>query len=95
VPSTLLGAVTQGRTRPVVVLLAAAAAMLAGARSGLRAPLMVGAGTAVAVGLALSVTALPWPVTAALALGAVLLAVGARRERSPVAFFGYRLADLR
>jgi hypothetical protein len=95
VPSTLLGAVTQGSTRPVVVLLAAAAAMLAGARSGLRAPLMVGAGTAVAVGLALSVTALPWPVTAALALGAVLLAVGARRERSPVAFFGYRLADLR
>lgn len=94
-PSTLLALLAQGSTRPVVLLLAAAAAMLAGARSGLRAPLMVGAGTAITVGLGLSVTALPWPVTAALGLGAVLVAVGARRERSPVAFFGYRLADLR
>ena len=57
--------------------------------------LEVGAGTALALGLGLTVRALPWPVATALVVGAVLLAVGARRERRPVAGFGTRLADLR
>jgi hypothetical protein len=60
-----------------------------------RAPLLVGAWTAVAVGLGLAVVALPLPVTGALVVGAVLLAVGARRERYPVAGFGVRLAAMR
>ena len=56
---------------------------------------MVGAGTAVAVTLGLTVRAVPWPLATALAVGCVLLAVGMRRERRPVAGSGARLADLR
>lgn len=48
---------------------------------------------AVAVGLA--VGAQVWPLAGVLAVGAVLLGVGARREQLPAAFFGVRLADLR
>ena len=39
--------------------------------------------------------ALPWPLGTALVVGTVLLAVGMRRERRPVAGFGTRLAELR
>ena len=64
-------------------------------RRALRAPLQIGAGTALVLALGLSVRALPWPVATALVVGGVLLAVGARRERRPVAGFATRLADLR
>jgi hypothetical protein len=77
------------------VLAAAAAVMVAGGRSGLRAPLMVGAGTALALAVGFSVRALPWQLGTALLVGTLLLAVGMLRERQPVAGFGARLADLR
>jgi uncharacterized membrane protein YhaH (DUF805 family) len=95
VPSTLLAVISADGPRAVGVLVAAGIVMIAGARSGLRAPLMVGAGTALALALGFSVQALPWQVGAALVVGGVLLAVGMRRERAPVAGFGARLADLR
>jgi hypothetical protein len=82
-------------TRAVAVLVVAAAVLVAVARTGVRAPLMVGAGTALALGLGFTVRALPWPLAAALVVGAVLLVLGTRRERRPVAGFGRRLADLR
>lgn len=95
VPSALLAVFAAGDTRPVAVLAVAAVAMVAGGASGVRAPLMVGAGTAVAVALGLAVEALPWPLAGALAIGAALLAVGARRERFPLAGFSARLVELR
>jgi hypothetical protein len=95
VPSGLLAVFAVGSTRPEAVLAVAAVAMVAAGAAGLRAPLMVGAGTAVAVTLGLAVEALLWPLAAALAVGAVLVAVGARSERSPLARFGARLAELR
>lgn len=95
VPSTVLAVVTTDTPRAVVVLVVAAVALVAGGRSGLRAPLEIGAGAALALALGLGVRALPWPVASALVVGAVLLAVGTRRERRPVAGFAVRLADLR
>jgi hypothetical protein len=95
VPSAVLAVTTSDATRAVGVLVVAAAVLVAGARAGVRAPLMVGAGTTLALTLGFTVRALPWPLGAALVVGAVLLAVGTRRERRPVAGFGRRLADLR
>jgi hypothetical protein len=95
VPSSVLAVTTSDGPRAAGVLLVAAAVMVAGARSGIRAPLMIGAGTALALALGLTVRALPWPLGTALVVGAVLLAVGMRRERQPIAGFGTRLADLR
>jgi hypothetical protein len=95
VPSAVLAVATSDARRAVAVLVVAAAVLVAGARTGIRAPLMVGAGTALALGLGFTARALPWPLGAALVVGAVLLAVGTRRERRPVAGFGRRLADLR
>ena len=95
VPSGLLAVVTSDGARAVGVLIGAAAVLVAGARVGLRAPLMIGAGTAVALAVGFTVRALPWPLGTALVVGAVLLAIGMRRERRPVAGFGRRLADLR
>jgi hypothetical protein len=77
------------------VLLVAVLVLLAGSRAGVLAPLAVGAGTAVVLVLGLAVPALPWPLTAALAGGAGLLAWGTFRERRPVAGFRLRLAELR
>jgi hypothetical protein len=51
--------------RATGVLLASAAVMVAGARSGLRAPLLVGAGTALTLALGFTVRALPWPLATA------------------------------
>jgi hypothetical protein len=95
VPSAILAVTTSDATRAVAVLVVAAAVLVAGARTGVRAPLMVGAGTALALALGFTVRALPWPLGTALVVGAVLLAVGTRRERRPIAGFGRRLADLR
>lgn len=96
VPSTVLAVVSPDVPRAVAVLVAAAAVLVAGGRRGLRAPLEVGAVTALALALGLTVRALPWPVaTALVVVGGVLLAVGARLERRPVAGFAVRLADLR
>ena len=94
-PSAGLAVLEPGTVRPVAILLASAVAMLAGGISGLRAPLLIGAWTAVGVGVGLAATTSPWPIAAALVIGAVLLAAGARGERSPLAAFGARLADLR
>jgi hypothetical protein len=95
VPSTVLAVVGADDARAVTVLIAAAVAMVAGARTSLRAPLTIGAGTALAVAVGLAVRQLPWPLGAALVVGSVLLAVGMLRERYPIAGFGARLADLR
>jgi hypothetical protein len=95
VPSTVLAVIAADGPRAVGVLVAAAVAMVAGAITDVRAPLMIGAGTAVVLGLGLTVRALPWPIGTALLVGSVLLAVGMRRERRPVTGFGARLADLR
>jgi hypothetical protein len=95
VPSAVLAVTTSDGTRAAVVLVVAAAVLVAGARTGVRAPLMVGAGTALALALGFTVRSLPWPLGTALVVGVVLLAVGMRRERHPVAGFGARLADLR
>ena len=95
VPSTVLVVVAPDGARAAGVLAAAAVAMVAGGRTGVRAPLLVGAGTALAVAVGLTARTLPWPVAAALVVGVLLLAVGMLRERRPVAGFGARLADLR
>lgn len=95
VPSGVLAVVTSDGARAVAVLVAAAVAMVAGGWFARRAPLMIGAGTALAVGVGFTVRALPWPLGAALVVGSVLLAIGMRRERRPVAGFGRRVADLR
>lgn len=95
VPSGALAVLAPGATRPVVVLVVAAATMVVAAVSGVRAPLVIGAGTAVGVALGLAVAALLWPVAGVLLVGAGLLVVGARGEEFPVAFLGVRLADLR
>jgi hypothetical protein len=95
VPSAVLAVTVSDGTRAVGVLLVAAGVLVAGARTGIRAPLMIGAGTALALALGVTVRALPWPLGTALVIGGVLLAVGMRRELRPVAYFGARLADLR
>jgi hypothetical protein len=94
-PSAVLAVTTSDGDRAVSVLIVAAAVLVAGARTGVRAPLTVGAATALALGLGFTVRALPWPLATALVVGAALLALGMRRERRPVAGFGARLADLR
>jgi hypothetical protein len=95
VPSGALAVLTSDGARAVGVLVGAALVMVAGGRFGLRAPLMIGAGTALALGVGFTVRALPWPLGAALVVGSVLLAVGMRRERRPIAGFSRRVADLR
>ena len=95
VPSGVLAVVSADGARAVGVLLGAAVVLVAGARTGLRAPLMIGAGTAVALAIGFTVRALPWPLGTALAVGTLLLAIGMLRERRPVGGFGRRLADLR
>ncbi len=94
-PSTVAAVVQPGALRPVLVLLVAAAGMALAARTAVRAPLLTGAATAVALAVGLAVVALPLPLTGALVVGAALLAVGARRELRPVAGFGARLSDMR
>lgn len=95
VPSAALAVTTSDGDRAVTVLLVAAAVLVAGARTGVRAPLMIGAGTVLFLGLGLTARALPWPLATALAVGGALLALGMRRERRPTAGFAARLADLR
>jgi hypothetical protein len=95
VPSTLVAAATTDGPRPTVLLAAAAGAMVIGARTCVRAPVLVGASTALALTVGLAVRQLPWPLGTALVIGSALLAVGVLRERYPVAGFGARLADLR
>jgi hypothetical protein len=81
--------------RPVPVLAVAVVVLMAGARTGVLAPLLVGAGTAVVLVLGLTVPALPWPLTAALLTGTALIAWGTLREGRPVGGFRLRLAQLR
>ncbi|MGY1729305.1 SCO7613 C-terminal domain-containing membrane protein [Geodermatophilus sp. SYSU D01062] len=95
VPSTAAAVVQPGALRPLLVLLAAAAVMALGARTAVRAPLVVGAATAVALGAGLAVEALPLPLAGVLVAGAGLLVLGARRELRPVAGFGARLSEMR
>ncbi|MFD2094266.1 SCO7613 C-terminal domain-containing membrane protein [Blastococcus deserti] len=94
-PSTVWGVVEPDGWRSVWVLSLAVVALVAGSTKGVLAPLVVGAGTAVVLVLGLAVPALPWPLTAALLVGAGLLALGTLREWRPVAGFRLRLAQLR
>jgi hypothetical protein len=95
VPSAVAAVVLPGSIRPIVVLATAAVVMVAAGATGLRAPLVIGAATAVGTTLGLALVAELWPVAGALLIGAGLLAVGARREQVPGSFFRYRLAELR
>jgi hypothetical protein len=95
VPSTVAAVLGPSGPRPVPVLLVAVLVLLAASRAGVLAPLLIGAGTAVALVLGLAVPALPWPLSAALVTGIALLAWGTLRERNPVAGFRFRLAELR
>jgi hypothetical protein len=95
VPSTVLAVLDPDGPRPVPVLVVASVVLLIGSRTGVLAPLVMGAATAVALVLGLAVQALPWPLGAALVAGVVLLAWGTLRERRPVAGFKLRLAELR
>jgi hypothetical protein len=95
VPSTLFAAANSAGPREIGVLLATAVAMVAGARLSVRAPVLVGAGAALALSVGLVVRRLPLPLGAALIVGALLLGLGMLRERRPVAGFSARLADLR
>lgn len=95
IPSAALAVLAPDVLRAVLVPAVAAVVLVAGARFGCRAPLVIGAVTALVVGLGLAVRALPWPVATALLVGTALLAIGARREHRPVAGFATRLADLR
>jgi hypothetical protein len=95
VPSAVLAVVTSDGTRAVAVLMAAAVLLVLGGRTGLRAPLLIGAFTALWIAVGFAVRALPWPLGTALVVGTLLLALGARREQVPLAGFGTRLADLR
>jgi hypothetical protein len=95
VPSVVAAVVAPGSARPVLVLLVAAAVMGVAAWRAVRAPLLVAAWTAVALAVGLAAVELPLPVTVALVVGVALLAVGARRERRPVAGFGARVAEMR
>jgi hypothetical protein len=95
VPSGVLAVAAPDAARAVAVLVTAAVAMVLAGRTGVRAPLLVGAFTALALALGLAGRALPWPMLAALLVGLALLAVGRLRERRPIAAFGSRLADLR
>jgi hypothetical protein len=95
VPSTVAAVLLPGALRPVLVLLAAAAAMALGARTAVRAAMLTGAATAVVLTAGLVVEALPLPLAAALVVGTGLLVLGARRELRPVAGFGARLAEMR
>ena len=94
-PSVVWAVVAPGSIRPVLILLVAGAVMGVAAWRAVRAPLLVAAWTAVALALGLALVALPLPVAGALVVGVVLLAVGARRERNPVAGFGARVAEMR
>ncbi|MBM7808604.1 hypothetical protein JOD57_004441 [Geodermatophilus bullaregiensis] len=95
VPSAAMAVVLPGAVRPVVLLVACAVTMVAAAATGVRAPLEIGAATAVGTTLALALSALVWPVAAALLTGVALLAVGARRELLPTPSSASRLAELR
>ena len=95
VPSTALAVAAPDTARSVTVLVVAALTMVLAGRTGVRAPLLVGAFTALALALGLTLRALPWPLLAAVLVGMALLAVGRLRESRPVAAFGRRLADLR
>jgi hypothetical protein len=95
VPSTVFAVIGPDDARAVAVLVAAGVTMVAGARAYLRAPLMIGAGTALALAVGLAARQLPWPLAAAVTVGCALLAVGMLRERYPSAGSGARLADLR
>jgi hypothetical protein len=95
VPSAALAVIAPDAARAVWVLVAAAAVLLLGTLAELRAPLLVGAVTALWIAVGFAVRALPWPLGTALVVGALLLALGTRGERRPVAGFGARLADLR
>ena len=94
-PSTLLAVVTADGARAVGVLTIAAAVLVAGGAAGVRAPVMVGAGTLLVLAVGMTAPALPWPLGTALVVGTALLVVGMRRERRPLAGFGRRLAELR
>jgi hypothetical protein len=95
VPSAVLAVVLPGGTRPIAVLAGAAVVMVLAGATGVRAPLVIGAATAVGTTLALALAALLWPVAAALLIGAGLLVVGARREQFPTPSFATPLAKLR
>jgi hypothetical protein len=94
-PSTLLAVVAADGVRAVAVLLVAAVVLVAGAARGVRAPLLVGAGTELVLAIGFTARALPAQLGASLVVGCVLLAIGMLREQHPVAGFRARLAELR
>ena len=94
-PSTPLAVVAADGSRAVAVLLVAAVVLVSGAARGVRAPLLVGAGTELVLAIGFTARALPAQLGASQVVGSVLLAIGMLRERHPDAGFRTRLADLR
>jgi hypothetical protein len=96
VPSAVQAVVLDADLRPWLVFAGAVAAMVLGAAWGYRAPIVIGALTAIGTGLALALATVVWaPVAAMLATGILLLGAGAGRELFPTPSFAARLADLR
>ena len=95
IPSALLAVVLPDGERTVGVIVVAALAMVVASRTGVWAPLVIGAATELWMAFGFTVRALPWPLATALVVGSLLAAQGVRRERWPVPFYDTRLADLR
>jgi hypothetical protein len=95
VPTAVLAVVQPHVGRAVAVMVVAALVMIAASRTGVRAPLLIGAGTELWMALGFAWRALPWPLAAAMAVGSVVLAQGMRRERRPVPVYDTPVAQLR
>lgn len=95
VPSAAPAVLAPDAARAVAVLLAAAAALLLGTLAELRAPLLVGAASALWIAAGFTVRVLPWPLGTALVVGVLLLAFGMRGEWRPVGGSRTLLADLK
>ena len=95
VPTAALAVVQPHVGRAVAVLVVAALVMIAASRTGVRVPLLIGAGTELWMALGFAWRALPWPLAAAMVVGSVVVAQGMRRERRPVPVYDTPVAQLR
>jgi hypothetical protein len=95
VPTAVLAVVQPHVGRAVAVLVVAALVMMAASRTGVRAPLLIGAGTELWMALGFAWRALPWPLAAAMVVGSVVVVQGMRRERRPVPAYETPVAQLR
>jgi hypothetical protein len=95
VPTAVLAVVQPHVGRAVAVMVVAALVMIAASRTGVRAPLLIGAGIELWMAVGFAWRALPWPLAAAMVVGSVVVAQGMRRERRPVPVYDTPVAQLR